>query len=151
MTNATTNETMQKFGWPATRIAEFDRWAVMFRPQQPTLGALVLVSKEPVRAFSEISAEGFAELGQAVAGIETMLRAAIGYEKINYLMLMMTDPDVHFHVLPRYEGEKTQNGVTVEDAGWPGPPRLDKFVEPEADAAGELMAHLRAHWPHGPR
>lgn len=146
-----TNATMQKFGWPATRIAELDRWAVMLRPQQCTLGALVLASKEPVRAFAEVSPEGFAELGRAVAGIEAMLRAAIGYEKINYLMLMMVDPDVHFHVLPRYPGEKSHGLLTVPDAGWPGPPRLDAYLEPDADAAGELMAHLRAHWPQGPR
>ncbi len=146
-----TNATMQKFGWPATRIAELDRWAIMFRPQQPTLGALVLACKEPVQAFAEVSPEGFAELRHAVAGIEAMLQAAVGYEKINYLMLMMVDPDVHFHVLPRYAGAKTHGSLTVEDAGWPGPPRLDACQEPGPDAAGELMAHLRAHWPQGPR
>ena len=146
-----TNATMQNFGWPATRIAELDHWAVMLRSQQPTLGALVLACKEPVQVFGDVSPEGFAELGRAVRGIEAMLGAAIGYEKINYLMLMMVDPDVHFHVLPRYPGEKAHGKLTVPDAGWPGPPRLDAFVEPDPDAAGELMAHLRAHWPHGPR
>ncbi len=146
-----TNATMQKFGWPATRIAELDHWAVMFRAQQPTLGALVLACKEPVQAFGAVSPEGFAELGEAVAAIETMLAAAVGYEKINYLMLMMVDPDVHFHVLPRYAGEKAHGSLVVPDAGWPGPPRLDAHVEPGPDAAGEFMAHLRAHWPHGPR
>lgn len=146
-----TNATMQKFGWPATMVAELDRWAVMLRPQQVTLGALVLASKEPVEAFGAVSPEGFAELGRAVAGIEEMLAAAVGHEKINYLMLMMVDRDVHFHVLPRYAGERTQGALTVRDAGWPGPPRLDAYLEPAPDAAGELIAHLRAHWPQGPR
>ena len=31
-----------------------------------------------------------------------MLRGFVAYERINYLMLMMVDPDVHFHVIPRY-------------------------------------------------
>ncbi|HUF86115.1 MAG TPA: HIT family protein [Thermohalobaculum sp.] len=145
------NATMHKFGWPATRIAELDHWAVMLRPQQVTLGALVLACKQPVRAFGEVSPAGFAELGAAVGAIERMLEAAVGYEKINYLMLMMVDPDVHFHVLPRHADEKTQGLVTVRDAGWPGPPRLDAYLEPGPDAADELIAHLRAHWPQGPR
>lgn len=144
------NATMTRFGWPATRIAELDRWAVMLRPQQCTLGALVLACKEPARAFAGVSPEGFAELGRAVRGIEAMLGAAVGYEKINYLMLMMVDLDVHFHVLPRYAGTRGHATLSVADAGWPGPPRLDAFVEPGPDAAAELIAHLRAHWPQTP-
>jgi diadenosine tetraphosphate (Ap4A) HIT family hydrolase len=146
VTTAQGNATMQKFGWPGTRIAELEHWAVMLRPQQCTLGALVLACKEPVGAFGDVSAAGHAELGVAVKAVETMLQTAIGYQKINYLMLMMVDPDVHFHVFPRYDGEKTLRDFAVADAGWPGPPRLDAFAEPDADALAALIAHLQAHW-----
>ncbi len=143
----TINPTMQKFGWPETRIAELEHWAVMLRPQQCTLGAVILACKQPVSAFGEVDAAGYAELGSAVKSVEAMLQAAIGYEKINYLMLMMVDPDVHFHVFPRYDGEKTYRDLTVPDAGWPGPLRLDAFVEPGGEPAAALISHLRAHWP----
>jgi diadenosine tetraphosphate (Ap4A) HIT family hydrolase len=146
MTNAI-NPTMQKFGWPETMIAEMKHWAVMLRPQQCTLGAVVLACKQPVATFGDVDAAGYAELGLAVKAVEAMLQAAIGYEKINYLMLMMVDPDVHFHVFPRYDGEKTYQDLTVPDAGWPGPPRLDAFIQPDADTAAALIAHLQAHWP----
>ena len=142
-----TNATMQKFGWPETKIAELEHWAVMLRSQQCTLGAVILACKQPVTAFGEVDAAGIAELGLAVTAVEAMLQAAIGYEKINYLMLMMVDPDVHFHVFPRYDGEQTHHGLTVPDAGWPGPPRLDAFVQPGPDAAAALISHLQAHWP----
>ncbi|HZU51781.1 MAG TPA: hypothetical protein VE968_07895, partial [Sphingomicrobium sp.] len=46
-------------------------------------------------------------------------------ERINYLMLMMLDPHVHFHVIPRYSEPRTWNGVEFVDEGWPGPPRLE--------------------------
>ena len=141
------NATMEKFGWPATRIAELDRWALMLRPEQCTLGALVLACKEPVRAFSEVSPAAFSELRLAVVGIETMLRSAVDYDKINYLMLMMVDPDVHFHVLPRYAGERTLAGLTVADADWPGPPRLDAFATPDAEVRDALVGALAARWP----
>ena len=44
------NATMKKFGYPDTLIKEYSHWAVLLRPQQATLGALVLVCKdEPMR------------------------------------------------------------------------------------------------------
>lgn len=141
------NDTFKKFGWPRTRIAESDHWAVMLRPEQPTLGALVLACKEPVQSYGEVSAEGHADLGRTVKAIETMLTGAIDYDKINYLMLMMVDPDVHFHVLPRYKTPRAFSGMKVADAGWPGPPALDKAISPDAGQSIELIDHLRSFWP----
>lgn len=144
-----TNATMQKFGWPETRIADLKHWSVMLRMQQCTLGAVVLACKQPVTAFGDVDAAGHAELGIAVKAVEMMLQAAIGYDKINYLMLMMVDPDVHFHVLPRYAGSRAHAGLEVADAGWPGPPQLGAFVQPDPEQAAALIAHLRDHWPLG--
>jgi len=53
-----TNATMRKFGWPGSRVAELDHWAVMLRPQQCTLGAVILACKQPVTAFGEVDAAG---------------------------------------------------------------------------------------------
>src|SRR3546814_20848874 len=39
------NETIVKFGHPATLIAEYEHWVVLLRPAQPTLGALILAAK----------------------------------------------------------------------------------------------------------
>ena len=52
--------------------------------------------------FSALPGEAYKEMGAVVADIERALKAAFAYEKINYLMLMMVDPNVHFHVIPRY-------------------------------------------------
>ena len=141
------NPTMRKFGWPNSRIAETEHWEVLLRPQQCTLGALVLACKQPVTAFGKVNAAGHADLGLAVTAVEAMLGTAIGYEKINYLMLMMVDPDVHFHVVPRYQGQKIFHDLSISDAGWPGQPRLDAFVEPDAAVAAALVALLQKHWP----
>lgn len=141
------NATFEKFGWPQTKIAELEHWAVLLRPEQPVLGALVLACKQPVQSFSDVDEAGFAELHLAVAGIEKMLSEAIGYQKINYLMLMMVDPDVHFHVLPRYEGSKTFCGITLADSGWPGPPVLGGAKALTDAEIQELVGTLVAHWP----
>jgi diadenosine tetraphosphate (Ap4A) HIT family hydrolase len=144
------NATELKFGDPATRIAQTERWTVLLRPRQPTLGSLVLVCREPVRAFSELSAEAFAELQGAVRGAERMLRAYVQYERINYLMLMMVDPDVHFHVIPRYSGARSYRGTDYPDTGWPGPPVLEPAVVPDDTARDALVAELRRAWQASP-
>ena len=141
------NATEAKFGDPVTRIAQTDCWTVLLRPRQPTFGSLVLVCREPVHAFAEVSAQGFAELGGMVRGVEAVLRAFVAYERINYLMLMMVDPDVHFHVLPRYATLREFAGISCSDPGWPGPPRLDHVNAITPAVAETLLARLIEAWP----
>jgi diadenosine tetraphosphate (Ap4A) HIT family hydrolase len=141
------NETMIRFGYPDTLVAEYAHWAVLVRPDQPTLGSLVLASTSEARAFSDLPPEAFAELGTVVAGIEAMLRAAIAYEKINYLMLMMADPHVHWHVVPRYEGTREHLGITFEDSGWPKLPNLGEAVKLDPAQMAALRAWLSSHLP----
>jgi diadenosine tetraphosphate (Ap4A) HIT family hydrolase len=141
------NETFRKFGWPETRIAETEHWGVMLRPEQPTLGALVLGCKLPVRSFGQIGPDGMADLARAVAGLEAMLSAVVAYEKMNYLMLMMVDPDVHFHVLPRYPGTRSAVGIRLPDPGWPGQPQLGGGRALSTEEIRRLVDHLTARWP----
>lgn len=141
-----TNATAKSFGYPDTQVGETRSWLVLVRPKQPTYGSLVLVCKEPVQAFSDLSAEAFADLQAAVGGVERLLKAVVRYEKINYLMLMMVDRDVHFHVLPRYDGERTDGDLTFKDAGWPGQPDLGSAVDLGAEGAKTLAAKLRQDW-----
>lgn len=141
-----TNPTALAFGYPGSKIAETDHWLILVRPKQPTFGSLVLVCKEAVQAFSEVSPAAFADLQIAVAGIEGLLKAQVGYEKINYLMLMMVDKDVHFHVLPRYEGVREHEGVSFPDTGWPAAPALGAAVELSAEAVERLAARFAQAW-----
>jgi diadenosine tetraphosphate (Ap4A) HIT family hydrolase len=140
------NPTAEKFGYPRTRVAETAHWLVLVRPQQPTFGSLVLVCKDAAGAFSDISAAAFADLQVAVQGIERLLVAVTAYEKINYLMLMMVDRDVHFHVIPRYAGTREHGGVSFPDAGWPGQPNLASSVALGEEEAAALAAEFAARW-----
>jgi diadenosine tetraphosphate (Ap4A) HIT family hydrolase len=140
------NPTEIKFGDPATRIAQTTHWTVLLRPRQPTLGSLVLVCREPVHAFSELSVGAYADLRDVLRCVEPALREVSAYERINYLMLMMVDPDVHFHVIPRYRGTRIFLGADYRDAGWPGPPNLEAALKPEVDARDALLERLRGAW-----
>jgi len=143
----TMNETILRFGYPATLVAAYRHWIVLLRPDQPTLGSLVLAATGEARAFGELPPEAFAELGTVVAHIETALREAVGYEKINYLMLMMVDPHVHWHVIPRYEDVREAAGVAVADAGWPKVPQFAEAVKLSPVQVAALGEWLRSKWP----
>ncbi len=138
------NSTIRKFGYPDSCVKEFERWVVLLRPQQVTIGALVLACKEHATAFSEISTEAMVELHQALVQVERALRAAFAYDKINYLMLMMVDPDVHFHVLPRYAKERVFQGQTYSDHAWPRPPDLSQVNLTDDTITRALRAHLQS-------
>jgi diadenosine tetraphosphate (Ap4A) HIT family hydrolase len=127
------NQTIEKFGYPGTLLKEYEHWVVLLRPAQATLGALILACKDEATRFSDITPDAFTEMGKAVTDIERGLASLFDYQKLNYLMLMMVDPDVHYHVLPRYESDQTFAGTTFTDPGWPGPPNV--AYDNEADAA----------------
>ncbi len=140
------NVTIEKFGFPATLVAELEHWVVLLRPAQPTLGALVLAAKSDATAFGSVAAEAHTELKAATSAIEAALGKAVGYSKINYLMLMMVDPHVHFHVLPRYDGERSGAGLTVADAGWPGQPDLGQAVKLDDAQIAALVGWLKPYF-----
>ena len=147
MTTVAPNATAVKFGYPERLMADYRHWLVLARPQQPTLGSLVLLCTDPARTFSQISPAAFAELGQVTADMEVALKAAFQPDKLNYLMLMMVDPDVHFHVLPRYEQPRRFNGHDFSDGFWPKPVDLTQPAMNDAAMLAEIREHLRRHWP----
>lgn len=140
------NDTMRKFGAPETIIQSFQHWSVLLRPAQATLGALVLIAHEPARAFSELSAASFTEMHDVVRRTESALIKAFQYDKINYLMLMMVDPDVHFHVIPRYAQKKQFADREFTDAGWPAVPKLGQVNETDENTNQLIIAHIKACW-----
>ncbi|MDH3690469.1 MAG: HIT family protein [Gammaproteobacteria bacterium] len=140
------NQTMTRFGYPDTLICEYDHWVVLLREQHVTLGSLILCSSSDATAFSKLSAGAFEEMRAVVNDIERAIAEAFRYDKINYLMLMMADPNVHFHVFPRYATERSACGLTMTDTGWPATPRLDVHRELSPSERDALCRHVRDFW-----
>ncbi|QDP20468.1 HIT family protein [Sphingomonas xanthus] len=118
------NDTMRKFGYPGSLVREYQHWVALVRPAQVTLGSLVVAAKGHATAFGQLEPGAYAELANVTADVEGALASLTSYARINYLMLMMVDPHVHFHIFPRYEGERELGGESFPDLGWPGPPDL---------------------------
>ena len=121
--------TLTKFGYPQTLLREFDQWCVLLRPTQVTLGSLVLCAKSEAPSLGQLPPSAYAELYVCSRTIEQALAAFQPYDKINYLALMMVDPHVHFHVLPRYADAPHFGSERFADTAWPGPPDLKSHIK----------------------
>lgn len=101
-------------------IKEYQCWVVLFREKQVTIGSVIIMAKDTDKqSLGAVGAEAWAEFGTVTHDVEAMLKAAFGAEKFNYLALMMYDPEVHFHVIPRYSKPVEFAGVTFTDPDWP--------------------------------
>jgi diadenosine tetraphosphate (Ap4A) HIT family hydrolase len=138
------NPTALKFGHPETLLAAWTHWAVLLRPAQVTLGSLVLVCSDPVQRFGAISPGAAAELREVAAAIERALGECLRFDRLNYLMLMMVDPDVHFHVIPRYAQARSYAGSEFGDPFWPGPPDVTRSQPLPESVREALTRDLRA-------
>lgn len=137
------NTTLAAFNSQQRTVYETQHWAVVVRPQQVTLGCLVLIEKSDATSLADVSPQSASELPQVVAAIETALMALWQPQKYNYLALMMVDPNVHFHVIPRYDQPRTVDGVTFTDAAFPKPPQLadvHQLDEQQLDALQQMIA-----------
>ena len=131
----------EKFTVKEMHIHSNDSWVLSLRPYHPTLGSSILSLKRPAENFSEISAKEAQDLSQIIAYIETTYKMSFQYDKINYLMLMMVDNHVHFHVIPRYQSTREYNGTSWTDETWPMPPDLGG-KKLEKNAADAIINHI---------
>jgi diadenosine tetraphosphate (Ap4A) HIT family hydrolase len=141
------NETLTKFNYPASLIHEYGNWVVLLRPDQITLGSLVLACKSDAGSMGELSAATFAELAAISSDLENTLRDVFQYDKINYLLLMMVDKNVHFHVLPRYASDRSMFGTKFVDSAWPGPPILSQIADVSNEQYELMLNLLKNKWP----
>ncbi len=135
---------LDTFGYPGTLAKEYQHWHVLVGPKQITLGTLILVCKDGATALGEISDAAFAELPQVIREVEAALRRVFSNNRVNYLWLMMANPEVHAAILPRYSAERTFEGVVFRDSGWPRKPDLDFVNEVPPEVFAKLVATLRA-------
>ena len=126
-----------KFQLGRLTIAENEHWVWSLRPVQCTLGASVLSLRRAALRMAELTDAEGAGLVNMSRALEGRLSRLFQFEKINYLMLMMVDAHVHFHVVPRYVRAVDRFGVVWKDPGWPGFPHLSEGpgVDPEVHAA----------------
>lgn len=113
-------EFQRKFRTNDLMLFEKEHWIWSLRPHQATVGAGILSLKRQCSRFSELTQSEACELGEMIKTIENSLAQILEYDVINYLMLMMFDKQVHFHVFPRYNKPVMVLGKEWKDTTWPG-------------------------------
>lgn len=118
-------EFKEKFLIEDLLLIETEYWYWSLRPNQATLGAGVLSLKRECFSFSGLYKEEFIDLGLMINIVEGTLSKSFKYDIINYLMLMMVDNQVHYHIIPRYKNVINFIDLKWIDNAWPGPPNLN--------------------------
>lgn len=113
-----------KFRVDELLITSNDSWNWSLRPAQPTLGSGILSLKRYALTFSDITEKEAIDLQKMIKVIEGTTKQAFNYNIMNYLMLMMVDKHVHYHVIPRYDGERNCADLIWQDTGWPALPEI---------------------------
>ena len=127
------NITIQTFGYPGTLVKEYEHWVMLLRPKQITVGSLVLAAKSDANHLGQLTQEEWAEFALVCHDAEGFTAKAFGAEKFNYLSLMMKDPNVHFHFVPRYSKPITINANQYLDSDWPLKTELNAIEMPPED------------------
>lgn len=108
-----------KFRLRELTVFETDFWTVSVRPEQTTLGSLVISSRRPDAQFVSLTPQESLEFP---ALIEIAIRA-IDYlfspNVVNLLGLMLVDPRLHLHLIPRYSEVRQFGGRTWFDPDFP--------------------------------
>ena len=80
--------------------------------------------------MGDLSTDEGADLAVVVTKIEAALGDFSAPGRMNYLMLMMVDAHVHFHVLPRYADVRDRAGQQWRDPSLAGAPRAGRRRQP---------------------
>lgn len=122
--STTLPEFIAKFRVSELRVLELQYWSWSIRPAQCTLGAGILSLNRFCTSLGGITKEESSEFGAIAERIERALTAVFHPDKFNFVMLMMVDAHLHFHVIPRYATPRDFFNVRWIDSGWPGFPAL---------------------------
>lgn len=137
---------LKKFKFKNNKIKCYKNWFLLLRENQLTLGSLVLIEKSFQTNLSKVKKKSFEELHLIISDIEKILKNLFNYKKINYLVLMMADKEVHFHIIPRYSKNIIFENLTFYDYGWPKVPNLTKINKLNEKKRKKLLFLLKKNF-----
>ena len=113
-----------KFKVKEYEVLRTQSWTWSVRPVQPTLGSGVISLNRYALHLSDATPEEMQDLAFLIKKLEAAMKSTFNYSIMNYLMLMMVDHHVHYHVIPRYDAVRSFDGLDWIDNGWPALPVL---------------------------
>jgi diadenosine tetraphosphate (Ap4A) HIT family hydrolase len=130
MTNS--NITIGRYVTEKNLIKKYDNWVLALRPNQITCYSMMLFADSDSEKISDLNSNTLKDLGVIFADVERCIRLISAPLKFNYYSLMLTDPNVHFHIFPRFSDPEL-------DEYWPKMIDLQREVPlDELEMAGRL-------------
>tara|TARA_B110000503_G_scaffold134253_1_gene212950 strand:+ start:457 stop:873 length:417 start_codon:yes stop_codon:yes gene_type:complete len=131
MTNS--NITIERYVTEKNLIKKYDSWVLALRPNQITCYSMMLFADSNVEKISDLDSNTLKDLGVIFADVERRVRLISTPLKFNYYSLMLADPNVHFHIFPRFSSPEL-------DEYWPKMVDLQREVTiDESDMANRLQ------------
>jgi|SRR5690606_6430734 diadenosine tetraphosphate (Ap4A) HIT family hydrolase len=131
----------QKFDIDNLTIKRVGPWVISLRPVQVTISSLILSLDRECYDIGDLTDSESQELGRAFKTIKEIYANTFSPDKVNYLLLMMVDKQVHFHVIPRYERDVIFMDRRFRDEHWPKPANVLSTL----DFDNQLLIQLKEY------
>lgn len=128
---------------PRFRLFETESWVGFLNTNQGLLGRCYLMLKRPETDVTALTDAELAELWAAARRVKAALSALWEPDHYNYAFLMNETPQVHFHVIPRYQGRREFAGGTFVDPEFGGHYGTGPARTLETDAYDAVLSALR--------
>ena len=116
------NITIERYVTEKNLIKKYDNWLLALRPNQITCYSMMLFAVSNAEKFSDLDSSTLKEVGVIFADVERCVSLISTPLKFNYYSLMLADPNVHFHIFPRFNSPEL-------DEYWP------KIVDLQSEVA----------------
>ena len=105
---------------PRFAVGETTHWVIALNTDQALLGRCYLALKRPETDVTALMGDELTDLWVGVRRVKAALDDLWTPDHYNYAFLMNVDPQVHFHVIPRYRGRREFAGGTFTDPEFGG-------------------------------
>ena len=120
-----------KFQLPQLTVYRSALWAISVRPEQLTLGSLIISPTVEAHTFNQLNELSSNDsLLSTISYCELALKSLFGADLLNIYCLMLQDPIIHFHVFPRYSSTIFRYNQEWIDFLWPGPLKVVSINPP---------------------
>ena len=119
---------------PKALVARTEHWAVCLNRSQDLLGRCYLLLLRPETDALALTPEELSAIWSLAGRVRGALTSLWEPDHFNFAFLMNVDPQVHFHVLPRYRIKREWVGGTFVDPTFGGHYNVapDRLLEDDA-------------------
>lgn len=129
---------------PRFLIAQSERWAVVLNTDQTLLGRCFLLLRRPETDITALTDAELIEMRAVTSKTKSVLKSLWDPDHFNYAFLMNVDPQVHFHVIPRYEARREFTGGTYVDSSFGGHYHVGVARTLEDDGYAAIITAMRS-------